>query len=134
MPPLIRAPLECDRLRLSQTPAILQVKREEGCLNAIPIEFRRRTAEVDVAELLSRRRVPPTVIPWPDDEKILVLCVEFLEPLVDLNGPVEILLIPPAGDVERRHGDLRQRWNQRLHLPEAVVVRVRDIVIPRRNL
>ena len=134
VPPLVRAALEGDRLRLAQRAPVLQIKSKKGRLNAIAKIFGGRATEVDVAELLARLRVPASVIPGPNDEEILILCVELLEALIDLHRPVEILLIPPSSDIERWNRDLRQRRDQGLNLPEAVVIRMRDIVVPRRNL
>ena len=74
------------------------------------------------------------MIPWADDEKVLVLRVELLEPFINLNRSVEVLLIPPAGDVERRHRNLGECRDERLHLPKGVVIRMRDVIVPRGNL
>jgi serine/threonine protein kinase len=43
-------------------------------------------------------------------------------------------LVPPAGHVERRHGGRLRVLDDRLPLPERVVIRMRDVVVPRRDL
>ena len=63
-----------------------------------------------------------------------MLTVEPLERVVDAHWAVEILLVPPAGDVQRRHLHAGQVRNHGLALPELVVIRVRDVVVPGGNL
>src|SRR4029077_18740862 len=87
-------------------------------------------AELDGAERLTAPSAPATVIPGANDEKVLVLGVVLLERAVDRDGTVEVLLIPPAGHVERGHGDAIEILHQRLALPEGVKVRVADEVVP----
>src|SRR5262249_20565170 len=114
--------------------AILEIEGEERRLDAVAKVLRRRASEIDVAELLAFARVPAAVIPRTDDEEVLVVFVELLQPLVDLYRAVEVFLVPPPGDVERRHRHLGERRDQRLLLPELVVVRMRDVVVPGGNL
>ena len=60
--------------------------------------------------------------------------VVFFEGVVDPDGAVEIFLIPPSRHIERRHLHLVDVRNHRLALPELVVIRMRDKIVPRRNL
>ena len=70
----------------------------------------------------------------PDDEEVPIRLIVLLERAVDRDRPVEVFLIPPARDVERRHRDAREVRAHRLPLPEVVVVRMRGEVGPRRQL
>src|SRR5512146_3467333 len=113
---------------------MLEVIREERRLNAVAAVLRRGAAEVDVAERAPFARVPAAVIPGTDDEEVLVVAVELLEAFVDRHGTVEVFLVPPAGHIERGNRDLRERGNERLALPELIVVGMRDKIVPRRDL
>src|SRR6185503_18845347 len=74
------------------------------------------------------------MVPGTDDEMVHAGLVVFLERVIDRDGPVEVLLIPPARDVQCGHGRRSNRRNHRLAFPELVVVRMRDVVVPRWNL
>ena len=63
-----------------------------------------------------------------------MLRIVLLERIVDANRTVEVFLIPPAGDAERRHLHVVNRGDQRLPLPELVVIRMKDEIVPGRNL
>src|SRR5262249_43553206 len=72
-------------------------------------EMRARVAvEGDLAELVSRPRLPTAVVPGADDQEVLVVFVVPFEEFVALERAVKILLVEPAGDVQRRHGDALQ--------------------------
>src|SRR4030042_60645 len=59
---------------------------------------------------------------------------EASDQLIDLQGTIEILLVPPPGYVERRDGHAVEPRREALSLPERVVVGMVDEVVPRRNL
>ena len=83
--------------------------------------------------LLPRRPAPAAVIPRADDEIVLVLRVVLLERAVDRDRAVEVLLIPPAGDVQRRHADAVEVLHERFALPERIEVGMLDEVVPGRG-
>src|SRR5439155_8919672 len=87
-------------------------------------------AKIDLAQLLAVAGRPAAMIPRADHEEILLARIVLLQQLVDLERTVEILLIPPARDVERRHRDAVQPRRKRLPLPEGVVVRMAHEIIP----
>src|SRR5438034_1019302 len=62
-------------------------------------------AEADVAELVARPARPPPVVPRADHEEVPVEGVVPLQQLVNPQRPVEVFLVPPAADVQCRHGD-----------------------------
>ena len=78
--------------------------------------------------------VPAPVVPRPDDESVQIARVVLLERVVDRQRAVEVLLVPPAGHVQRRYLDVPDVRDHRLPLPEVVVVRMLDEVVPGRNL
>src|SRR5581483_6014777 len=77
---------------------------------------------------------PAALTPSPDHHATPSLPLVPLHQLANFHPPAPILLIPPARDVERRHGHAIQVRRERLLLPEPVVIRVRDEIIPRRQL
>ena len=95
--------------------------REEGGLDPRPIVGAGRRAEVDAAERLAGAAAPPAMPPRPDHEEVPRVAIALLELVVDEQRAVEVLLVPPAGHVERRHGHARQVPAHRLPLPEGVV-------------
>ncbi len=131
--PLVGAGPERQRFARRRRALILQVVREERRHHVAAVMRGGVAAEVDAAQRAAGAARPAAVIPRSDDEKVLVLRVVLLEQLVDLDRPVEIFLIPPAGDVERRHRDAVQPRRERLPLPERVVVGMTDEVVPGRQ-
>lgn len=96
----------------------------------LPKPQRRLAAERDRAEFVAIAARPATVVPGADDEVVDALRIVLLEGAVDAERTVEVLLVPPAGDIERRHRAARQLRQHRLRAPERVVVGVGDIVVP----
>jgi hypothetical protein len=70
------------------------------------------------------------VIPRARDEIIQMLRVIPFQNLVNLHRPVEVFLIPPARDIQIRYRGLGQEKCHRLLLPESVVVRMSDEIVP----
>ena len=70
--------------------------------------------------------------PGAEHEEVLVVVVVLLELLVDLDGAVEVLGVPPAGNVERRHGHALQVGEDAAHfgLPVLVHVGMGHVVVP----
>jgi hypothetical protein len=112
---------------------IFQVVREERGHHVAAVMRRGIAAKVDAAERAAGAARPAAVIPRSDDEKVLAPGVVLLQQLVDLDRPVEIFLIPPAGHVQRGHRDPVQPRRKRLPLPERVVVGMADEVVPGRE-
>src|SRR5262249_510174 len=113
---------------------ILEVVREEGALELLAELPGRRRPELDRPQAVADPGAPPPVVPRPDHDRAEVPRVLLFPGLVDLQRAVEVLLVPPAGDVQGR--DLRpcQEAIDRLTPPESVVVRVVDEVVPGRQL
>ena len=132
-PPLVRTCLERDRLRLPQLALIFEKMREPRRQDAVLKVLACGTPEVDVAELRALAG-PAAVVPWANHQVIHTPGIVGLEQVVDLHRSVEILLVPPTGHVERRHGDARQIRRGRLLLPKPIVVRVCDVVVPGGDL
>src|SRR3954463_14331561 len=94
--PLIGAGLEDVRLGLAQRALVFQPIAEPrsfhfgakigGCIGA----------EIEGPVVISLLFRPSTMAPGPDDEEVAVVIIALFLPLIDLQGPVEILLIPPA--------------------------------------
>src|SRR5258708_26382818 len=136
-PRIVRAPgvasaLEDRGLGLCECALVLQIIGEEWCLDLLSVVLAGRRTEIDVAELLSGAIAPATVPPRADDEKVAILPIVLFECPVNGDRPVEVLLIPPAGDVERRDGDSCEIRTHGLPLPELIVIGVRGDVRPRR--
>jgi hypothetical protein len=74
------------------------------------------------------------MVPGTDHEDAAVALVDLLQGFVDLQRAVEVLLVPPAGHVQRGHGDAREVRRHRLPLPERVVVGMAGEVVPRGPL
>ena len=137
LPALATGSLPASKVRASgraRRSAVLEVVGEPGRLDLLAEVLRRRAVERDRAETVAVAVRPAAVVPRPDDEAVEVLRIVLLERRVDLERAEEVLLVPPAGDVQRRHGDLAQVRDHGLLLPERVVVGVRDEVVPGRDL
>src|SRR5512146_2438639 len=93
LPPGVRATLEHVGFGLAEAAAILEVVCEERRLDAVPEILGCGAAEVDVAEHAALAGVPAAVIPRADHEKVLVVAIELLEPLVDRDRTVKVLLV-----------------------------------------
>ena len=117
--PLVGSGSEGQRLGQICLPLSFKMIGEERRKNLPPVIFRGETAEFDTAELLSFPAAPAAVIPGTDDEKILVVGVVLFQQLSNLQGAVEILLIPPAGDIQGGDGDAIQPWSEALRFQNA---------------
>src|SRR5688500_1791970 len=132
--PDVAADLEGGRFRQLEIALPLQPVREERPLYLLPEMASGRAAEVQGSQSLPGGSSPAAVVPRSDDEEVEIRRVTLLELPVDLDGTVEVFLVPPAGDVERGDAwpiDLRRHG---LALPEGIPVRVCDEVVPRRDL
>ena len=58
--------------------------------------------------------------------------IGLLQDFIGLDGTVEVFMIPPAGDGHDWHSHLLELINQRLLLPELIIVRMRHEVVPGR--
>ena len=130
--PLVAPGLERLRLGEIERALALEVVGEPGGLNLLAEMLPRRLPEIDVPQLLARA-APAAVVPRADDQVIELPPVILLERLVDLHRAVEVLLVEPARDVERRDRRLLEVVRGRAPLPEAVEGRVLDEVLPRRQ-
>src|SRR6185369_14973137 len=92
------------------------------------------TAEVDAAEFISLTARPAAMIPWTNDEKVLLRGVVPLEQLVDLDWTIEVFLVPPTCDVQGWHCDTIQPRRKCLAFPERCVIGFVDEVGPGGNL
>src|SRR6185437_649119 len=90
--------------------------------------------EIDAPKFAAVSSRPASVIPRTNHEKILFRTVVTFEQLVDLERPVKILLVPPTGNVQDRHGHAVEPWRKSLALPKRAVVRLAYKVVPRRQL
>ena len=131
-PPLVGAGLEGERFGEVARALVLQEEGEERRLHLVAEVGRRVAAERDRAE---RRAVagPAAVVPRADDQVVQAAGVVLLERLVDVERAVEVLLVPPAGDVQRRHLHPADVGDERLPLPELVVVGMAHEVVPGRD-
>ena len=132
--PLIGARLEGDGLGLPGLAPILQEMREPGREDAVLEVPGCGAPEVDGAQFVPRRAGPAAVIPRPHHERVDVPAVVRLEQLVDLQGAIEVFLVPPSRHGERGHRDAGEVRSGALPLPERVVVGVRHEVVPGGNL
>src|SRR5262249_42935312 len=72
----------------------------------------RRGAEGQGPQPVPVRPGPAAVVPWADDQGVQPAGVAFLERFVDRQRALEILLVPPAGDVESRHAAAARRGHR----------------------
>src|SRR5262249_62417918 len=63
---------------------------------------------------------PPAVIPGADDDVVVLALVILLQRGIGLHRAVEILLVEPARDVQRRHGGFFQGMRRPPRFPEIV--------------
>src|SRR5215813_4652168 len=89
--------------------------------------------EFNTAKLLAVAPRPSAMIPGADDQEVLVGRIMLLEQLIDFQRTIKVFLIPPSRDVERRDGYLVQPGCECLALPERIIVRMIDEVVPSRE-
>src|SRR5688500_3566785 len=120
--PRVGARLESGGFGQLPGPLVLEPPGQPGQLD-IPLAVDRGgVAEVDPAQLLPAPPTPSAVVPGTHDQIVKVSGVVTLQGLADLERPVEIFLVPPARNVERRDPDPVEVLHHRLALPEGVVV------------
>ena len=88
--------------------------------------------EIEVAELAPGTAGPAAVVPWTGNDEVQMTAVVGFEQLVDFLRPVEVFLVPPAGDVQVGHGGLPQVLCEGLFVPELVSIGMLYEVVPRR--
>ena len=132
-PPLVHAGNEDLRLRALRHRLAVQPVPQPAGQNGLAKIGTRIAAEIDVSEL-SPRPAGAAVVPRADHQIVAVLGVAPFQELIDLERSIEVLLIPPAGDVQDRNGRLGQMGGEGLLVPERVPIRVRHEVIPARQL
>src|ERR1051326_2087042 len=112
--PRIDARSEGHRLRTFGSSLSFQVIIEERNEDVLSVIGRGWTAEVDAAEFTAVTSRPATVVPWTNHEEILFRSVVSFEQLVNFQRTVEVFLIPPARNVQRRYGHTVQPRRKRL--------------------
>src|SRR6185295_11121013 len=123
-PPPVGARLEGERLRQVELPFVFEEVGEPRRLDLVAEVLASRAVERNRAKPIAGPRRPPAVPPRSDDEIVLFRAVVLLERVVDPDRSVEIFLVPPAGDAERRHLHRADLRDHRLALPEFVVIGV----------
>src|SRR5690242_5998314 len=93
-------------------------------------ELTGRTAKIDIAQLVTRQTIPATMIPRTSHEIIQVVLVCLFQNLIGHHGAIKIFLIPPTRDVHDWYSDVFELRDQGSLLPEVVVIRMRNEVIP----
>src|SRR5262249_56897642 len=93
-----------------------------------------RAAKIDVSEFVAGQPVPASMIPGTCDQVIQVICVVLFQNLIGLDRTVKVFLIPPSRDMHDRNRRLFELTNQRLLLPELIVIRMGHEVVPCRQL
>src|SRR5260370_28525576 len=73
---------------------------------------------------------PAAVVPGARDEIVQMIGIALIEELVNLHGTVEVLLVPPAGNVQIRNFRRSDVGPESLFLPELVVVGMVDEIVP----
>src|SRR5688572_2693800 len=131
--PLVQSRSERHCFRALRTALVFQIVREERRENVLAIVFRRRASEIDRSKLAAFTSRPAAVVPRTDDEEVLFRRVVTFEQFVDLDWTVEVFLVPPTSDVQRRHRNSSEPRLEALPLPERVVVRMVDEVVPARQ-
>ena len=70
------------------------------------------------------------MIPWTDDNKILIACILLFQYFIGLQWTIKVLLIPVACNVEIGYGRCPQSVWQGLFFPKIIIVRMLHVVIP----
>src|SRR5688572_12329200 len=70
------------------------------------------------------------MVPWANHEKVLLRLIMSFQQLVDFDWAVKVFLVPPAGNIQRRHSHAVQPRRESLTLPEIVIVRTVGEVAP----
>ena len=115
-----------------ELPFVLQPISEPRRLDFFAIVKRLVGAELDWPEL-GADAAPSAVTPGADNQIVLVILrVLLLQRLVDFHRTIIILLIPPSGDVQIRHGGFLEDQVHYLRFPERVVIWMVDEIVPGR--
>src|SRR5688500_12226838 len=70
------------------------------------------------------------MVPRTDHKEVLLLRIVAFEQFIDLDGAVEVFLVPPTGDVQCRDGYASEPRLKSLSFPERVVIRMTDEIVP----
>src|SRR5690606_41026304 len=92
------------------------------CPHVFAKVFAGRASEVYAVEFVGGAARKSSVVPRPDDKEIHILRIVLLEQFVYFDRAIEIFLIPPTGDVERRHSYFIKPRSERLPFPECVII------------
>src|SRR6202007_2209007 len=107
-----------------------QVICQEACKHVLSIVLRGLAAEIYGTEFLPVTSGPTAMVPRADDEEVLICRIVPFEQFINLERPVEILLVPPARHIQRRHRYTVQPRREALPLPERIVVGMVHEVVP----
>src|SRR4051812_44342282 len=97
---------------------VLEIVCEEAGLDFLAELRTRGLVEIDEAKAIAGAHRPATMVPGANDQEVLGFGVVLLEGLIDLQGAEEVLLVPPAGDVQGGHLRPLQVGAYRLLAPE----------------
>src|SRR5579875_3546899 len=122
--PLVGAGAEGESVLEIKAGLAFEVVGEKGRFHVLAKVISGGGAEIDRAEI-ARGLHPAAVVPGADDEvdavrRIVGLIVLFKRGVLGLWAP-HVLLIPPAADFERRHGDAGEVRLDSALLPVSVI-------------
>ena len=130
MPPIVRAGLEDVRLGQRRVGSVLQVELEERQQDVFAVEGRSVRREIHTPKVPAVGVRPAAVHPRSDDEAVGETGVLALDRPVDAERSHQVLRVEPAADGEDRATDVLQVPPDRTRLPELVIGRVGEELLP----
>src|ERR1041385_1374687 len=89
-----------------------------------------RIPKIQVSQFVPGEAIPSSVIPRAGNQIVQVTRVSLLQDFISFYGPIKVFLIPPSRNMHCRYCDFPELINQSLLLPELIVIRVVNEVIP----
>src|ERR1700693_1899060 len=112
----------------------VQVVAEKSGFNILAKLARRfMSAKGNDADRVALGRLPLPVKPRAGDNEVCVVRIVLLRVTENLPWSPGIFLVPEAGHVEVRNRRSVQLTDPRFFLPEVVVIRMRDAIVPVGN-